>query len=251
MKPHYQVSGRGDRALVLCNGLGTTISLWDLQLEQLEPTFRVVRWDIRGHGQSPPGAPISSVADLAGDVLELLDDLGIERASFAGVSLGGNVGMWLGVHARARVERLVLACTSATFGAPQTWLERATLVRASGTGSIADASIERWFTAQTRIQRAGSVELVRERLIAVNDEAYAGCCEALAAWDIIGDLPLITASTLVIAGGEDSRTPPAEVQLVADAIGDSQFATIDAAAHLANIDRPAEFTRLMLEHLGR
>jgi 3-oxoadipate enol-lactonase len=250
MRLHREVSGRGGRTLVLCNALGTTTALWDPQADALGRAFRVVRYDMRGHGESPAGS-VSSVADLAGDVLELLDDLEVARASIAGISIGASVAAWLGAHAPDRVDRLVLACTSATFGEPEGWLERAAVVRQSGIEPIAEASLERWFTAQTRIEQPATVEHFREALVAVDHESYAGCCEALAELDLTADLARITAPALVIAGGDDTRTPPGEVQLMAAGIGGAQLAVIEGAAHLANIDQPAEFTRLMLGHLGK
>ncbi len=236
-------------ALVLCNALGTTSTLWDAQLPALEPSFEVIRSDARGHGQTPLGAGVHSVADLAGDVLALLDARGIERASFAGVSLGGNVCMWIAVNAPQRVNRLVLACTSATFGDPQGWLDRAARVRAEGTEGIADMAMGRWFTAQTRSERPALVEGFRDELCAVDDEAYAGCCEALAAWEFAGELPRVTAPTLVIAGSDDPGTPPADVQIVADAIPGARFEVIAGASHFANVDQPEPFTRLLVAHL--
>ncbi len=250
MKVAYTIDGDGPRALVLGNALGTTMALWDAQVPALSASFRVIRCDARGHGLTPPG-DVRSVAILAGDVLELLDDLGVERASFAGVSLGGSVGMWLAVNAPERVQRLVLACTSATFGDPQTWLERAALVRASGTESIADVAMQRWFTAATFREQPVLVARFREALCAVGDESYAGCCEALAAWDVGDGLASVTAPTLVIAGGDDPALSPADVQLVADGVPGATMHVIANASHFANVDQPRTFTDLMLGHLSK
>jgi pimeloyl-ACP methyl ester carboxylesterase len=111
--------------VVLSGALGTTTSMWRAQLPALTPSYRVLRHDLPGHGDSPlPAGPVT-VAGIGAAVLGLLDDLGVARVCFCGISLGGMVGMWLGAHAPERIERLVLACTGASLGTPETYAERA------------------------------------------------------------------------------------------------------------------------------
>ena len=144
---HHVVEGPDDApALVLLNSLGSTLAMWEPQIEALAARFRVVRCDTRGHGRSPVPPGPYSLADIGGDVVALLDTLGIARAHVAGVSLGGMTALWLAIHAPERVDRIVPCCTSAKLGPPQVWRDRAALVRAEGTGAVADAVVARWVT---------------------------------------------------------------------------------------------------------
>src|SRR5690606_34920974 len=127
--------------------LATTLDMWDPQVADLGSQFRLIRYDHRGHGRSPVPPGPYRIADLATDVLALLDRLDLERVSFCGLSIGGMVGMWLAAHAPQRIDKLVLCCTASTLPADP-WLARAEDVRARGTAALAEATIERWFTAE-------------------------------------------------------------------------------------------------------
>jgi len=139
----------GAPVLVLSNSLGTTVGLWEAQLPELLPRFRVLRYDHPGHGDSPV-APDLTVEDLAERVLELLDSLELERVSFCGLSLGGMVGMALALRSPERLDRLALCSTAAYLGPPEGWYERARIVRARGLEPIADSVLSRWFTEVPR-----------------------------------------------------------------------------------------------------
>ena len=190
-----------------------------------------------------------TVEDLA-PVAELLDFLEIEQASFCGISLGGAVGMALALHAPDRVDRLVLACTSARFGEPAMWHDRAGAVRAGGTTAIADAVLRRWFTAPFASDHADVAARFRAMLESVPSEGYAACCEALADWDARESVRRIEAPTLVIAGVHDVATPPSDAEYLAESIPGARLAILDHAAHLANVEQPEAFDRVLLEHLA-
>ncbi|MGB6040584.1 MAG: alpha/beta fold hydrolase, partial [Gordonia sp. (in: high G+C Gram-positive bacteria)] len=144
---HTVISGRPDRpAVILSSSLGATHRMWDTQVSALEEHFQVIRYDTRGHGSSPVPAGPYSIDELADDVVALLDGLGIERAHFVGLSLGGMTGMRLAARNPERVDRMVLLCTSAHMPPAQGWLDRAATVRANGIASIAEAVVSRWFT---------------------------------------------------------------------------------------------------------
>ncbi|MEU4443328.1 3-oxoadipate enol-lactonase [Actinosynnema sp. NPDC050801] len=249
MKPHYELSGPPDApVVVLGNSLGTTTAMWERQLPVLQRRFRVLRYDHRGHGGSPaPDGPYR-IDDLADDVLELLDALGLARVSYCGVSMGGMVGMWLAGHAPERIERLVLCCTAATFPAARPWLDRAATVRASGTGAIAPTAVGRWFTPAFRERSPEVVAAFETGLSEVDDLGYAGCCEALAVLDLRSVLPAIEAPTAVIAGAADEATPPDCGRFVADSIPGASFHLVQAA-HLANVEAADEVTAIMEAHL--
>src|SRR5262249_26316566 len=150
----HLLEGQSDApVLVLPSSLGTTRELWDPQLDAFEREFRVLRYEHRGHGASPAPPGPYSMAELGADAIELLDELGIERAVWCGLSLGGMVGMWLAVHAPERLSGLVLACTSAHVASPDVYRERAALVRERGIEPVAGAIVARWFTVTTFAER--------------------------------------------------------------------------------------------------
>ncbi|MER7084139.1 alpha/beta fold hydrolase, partial [Saccharopolyspora kobensis] len=147
MNVNYELTGPdGAPVVVLSNSLGTDLTLWDAQVPALAQEFQVLRYDQRGHGASPGKPGPYSLKQLGGDVLALLDVLGIRKAHFAGVSLGGMTGMWLAEHAPERVDRLALICTSAELGPASMWRERAALVREKGTAAMVEPSLPKWFT---------------------------------------------------------------------------------------------------------
>jgi len=240
---------RGSPALVFTGSLGTDLTMWEPQAELLKPRFCTLRYDMRGHGQSPAPPGPYSIADLGGDLLALLDRLGIERASLCGLSIGGMISMWVAAHAPERVDRLVLCSTSAQLGPRESWLERAATVRAEGVGAIADAVLGRWFTAGFAAAHPDVIERLRGILSATDREGYAGCCEAIADMDLRPELPSITAPTLVVAGAEDPATPPEHGRLIADLIPGARFEVISPAAHLASIERPDLTTAMILRFL--
>jgi 3-oxoadipate enol-lactonase len=251
MTVHHTVTGPEDApVLVLSNSLGTTSAMWDPQAEALAERFRLVRYDTRGHGESPTPPGPYSIDDVGGDVVALLDELGIERAHFAGLSLGGMTGMWLAGHAPERVDRLVLLCTSARMGPAQTWADRAATVREQGTGAIVEATLERWLTDGFRADHPNTVKRIRAMFESIDDEGYANCCAIIEHMDLTPDLGSIAAPTLVIGGAQDPSTPPAEhAEAIAAAIGGARLEVLDPGAHLLNIERPEDVTRLISDHL--
>jgi len=238
-------------AVVLSNSLGSDHRMWVPQVAPLtERGFRVVRYDTRGHGASPVPAGPYDLADLGGDVLALLDDLGVERAHFVGLSLGGMTGMWLGAHAADRLSSLTLCCTSASLGPAQMWADRARTVRAEGTRSVAEAGVGRWVTPGYAQAHPEQVAYLREMIEAQSDEGYAECCSAIERMDLTGDLPKISVPTLVIAGAEDPSTPPeTHGKVIADGVPGARLEVVASAAHLGNYEQPEAFSRLILGQL--
>jgi len=252
MSLDYRLHGAGGATtLVLSNSLGTTQDLWGRQLPELAGHFRVLTYDHPGHGASELPEQPCTVEAFADGLLGLLDDLGLERVSVCGVSLGGMVGMALAAKVPERVERLVLACTSTYLGPPQQWDERARVVRAEGMEAIADAVVGRWFTPELAQIDPDTVARFRAMLAATPPEGYARCCEAIGAWDVRGRISAITASVLVVAGAEDPATPVGHAELIASRIPGARLHVLERAAHLANIERAEAFTGAVLEHFGQ
>ena len=251
MSLHHRLDGpAGAPVVVLSNSLGTTLEMWDPQLPALTRSFRVLRYDQRGHGRSdvPPGP--YTLGELGQDLLGLLDRLDLERVSCCGLSLGGMVGMWLAGNAPERLDRLVLACTSAYLGPPETWIDRAALVRTEGTAAVADAVMERWFTERFRTDQGSTVARYRAMVAETPSEGYAACCEAIRDWDFREQLGSIVAPTLVVAGAADPATPPEHAELIAQRIPGARLVVLPDVAHLANVETTAAFDEAVLGHLA-
>jgi 3-oxoadipate enol-lactonase len=247
----HEVTGPHDApVLLLGSSLGTDMGMWDAQAPVLAEHLRVVRFDHRGHGGSPVPAGPYEIADFAGDVIALMDLLGVERAHVAGISLGGMVGMWLGANAPERVDRLVLMCTSAQMGPASLWQERAAKVLAAGTvGVIADAVVERWLTPAFAAEHPGERARLRAMLAASPPAGYAACCGAIERMDLRAQLGSIAARTLVVSGAEDLATPPEHQALIAAAIPGARHEIVADAAHIAAVQQPGIVNRLILDHL--
>lgn len=250
LRIHHELDGpAAGPVLVLSSSLGTDHRLWTPQLPALAERFRVLRYDMRGHGTSsvPPGP--WDVAALGRDVLGLLDRLAIREVSFCGLSLGGMIGMWLGVNAPERIHRLVLANTAARIGPPATWDARIAAVEQGGLVAVADGVLGRWFTPGFRAAQPGEVERARGMLLATPPAGYAAACGAIRDMDQRSAVAGIRAPTLVIAGASDEATPPADGRFLAERIPGARYVEL-AAAHLSNVEAAEPFTRAVVRFLS-
>jgi len=237
----YKASGKVDgEALVLGNSLGSDLHMWDRVLPSFEKEFRVVRFDMRGHGGS--GVPSGSyrLEELGRDVLCLLDRLALQSVHFCGLSLGGMVAMWLGIHAPQRVKRLVMANTSARIGTPEQWDERIAEVKRMGMTPLAEKSLSRWFTDSYREGHADEMETMRAMIAKTDPVGYVGCCGALRDADLKEEMAQILAPCLVIAGKHDRATPPSEGLAVHRALPHSTYLELDAS-HLSAWEQAERF----------
>jgi 3-oxoadipate enol-lactonase len=252
VKLHHALDGALDGpALLLGGSLGTTFEMWEPQLTALAPIAQLVRFDHRGHGRSPVPAGPYRIDDLGRDVLRLMDDLQLERASYCGLSIGGMVGQWLAINAPERLDRLILICTAAFLAPADPWLERAATVRSAGTPEvIADAVVGRWFTAPFAETHPDTVARQRAMIAATDPRGYAACCEAIAAMDLRAGLPSVRAPVLVLSGAQDPSIPPSHGRIIADAIPGSRYELLDPAAHLATVERADAVNELIAGFLG-
>ena len=239
----------GAPVLVLSNSLGTNWALWDSQMPSLTARFRVLRYDTRGHGSSPVTAGSYSIAMLAHDVLLLLDAFQVERAHFCGLSLGGMTGLWLGIHAAERIDRLVLANTAPRIATPAVWNARIDSVRQGGMQAIADTVLERWFTAGFRARAPDAVGRIGEMLLATPPDGYVACCAAIRDADQWPGIASIRSPTLVIAGTHDVATPAAEGRQMAERVAGARYVELDAA-HISNVEAADLFTAELIGFLG-
>jgi 3-oxoadipate enol-lactonase len=229
------VGPEGAPPLVLSNALGTSAELWDRQVAAFSRRFAVVRYEQVAR---------PSVAELADSILDALARVGMQRMSFCGISLGAMVGMSIAADAPQRLDRLVLACTSARFGDRQEWSERAALVRSGGIESVAREALDRWFTPAY----ADREPFLRMQLQTPRED-YALGLEAIGEFDFRDRLGEVRAPTLVIAGAQDTATPTADAELIASEIPGAQLRVLEDAAHLANVERADAFNLAVLEHL--
>jgi 3-oxoadipate enol-lactonase len=249
VKVHYETTGDGD-VVVLSNSIGSNLRMWDPQVEPLVNNgFRVVRYDSRGHGKSDVPSGPYSIADLGGDVVELLDTLGVESAHFVGLSLGGMTGAWLGQHAPTRIRTLALTFTSVKPGNADMWTGRARQVRAEGMAAIAEGSIGRWFTQDWIAAHQRLAAELQQMTATTPAEGYASSCEAIAGLDLTAGLSTISAPTLVVSGADDAALPPSHGQVIADGIPGARFEILGHAAHLGSYEQAEQFTGLLLDHL--
>lgn len=246
---HYRFDGPEDApVLVLANSLGTDLGMWEPQLPAFARRFRVLRYDSRGHGASAVTPGPYTIEQLAGDVLGLLDRLDLRRVHFCGLSLGGMVGQWLGVHASERIDRLVLCNTAARIAPPELWNKRIESVRQGGMAAIATAVLERWFTQSYLAQSPTAIERLRAILLATPADGYVACCAAVRDMDQRDSVDRIKAPTLVIAGSRDLATPPADGRFLFERIEGADYLELDAG-HLSNVEQAEQFTEAVVSFL--
>ncbi len=226
--------------LMFANSLGTDLDLWDGQTPEFSALFRILRYDMRGHGKSSDAPGEYRIDDLGRDALGLLDALGLERVHFCGLSLGGMVGQWLGEHHGDRLASLTLCATGCRIGAPEIWNERIALVLGRGMTAIVDSVLQRWFTEEFRRREPEEVEHVAQMLLDTSPAGYAGCCAAIRDADLCDGLGTISVPTLCIAGRHDPVTTPEAMEALAARIPEARFAVLEAA-HLVNVEACAAF----------
>ena len=246
----YTIDGPEDRpTLILSNSIGTTLHMWDLQIPQLSQHFQVVRYDFRGHGASDVPAGAYSDDRLGRDVLELMDWLGIARAHFLGLSLGGFVGQWLAIHAPERIERLILSNTAAHLG-PAAYFDEAiaAVLAAPDMTQTAETFLGNWFPKAMIAANGPAIRTFREMLLNTSRQGLAGNWAAVRDADLRRTIALIAAPTLVIAGEFDTVTSLGKSEEIAATIPGARLKVLPAV-HLSNIEFPQEFLAEVLSFL--
>lgn len=234
--------------VVLGPSLGTDLHLFDEQVTALSRHYRIVRYDLPGHGNSPtPNGPYTMLA-LAEAVVALLDRLGIDRAHHVGVSIGGAIAQQLTVASPERVLSLTTIASAARFADPDSWHQRAATVRERGTEAMVASRPGVWFLHEFAVTAAAKRLLTMLR--GTTREGYAGCCEAIATFDLQDQLHTVDVPVLAIAGAQDPATTPDMVRLIADSVPRGRFKVVANCAHLLNVEKPLEVSALLAEHLG-
>ncbi|GAB3626191.1 3-oxoadipate enol-lactonase [Pandoraea terrae] len=221
--------------LLLSNSLGTTLEMWDPQMPALTRDFRVVRYDTRGHGSSSVTPGPYTIARLGRDAVALLDALDVERAHFAGVSMGGMTGMWLAMHAGTRLHSLIVACSSAHIGGEDGWNARIRAVQAGGMSPVVDAVVSRWFTEAYFCAAGDAIAHLKTMLGGIDPQGYAAACAAVRDMNLLPEIERIATPTLVIGGTQDLATPLAMSEAIVARIKGARLVTVPGA-HLSNIE---------------
>jgi len=242
LRTHYELTGDQGPVLVFSNSLGTDFSMWDPQVVKLAQRFRILRYDTRGHGQSSVTTGDYTIEQLGRDVLGLLDILQLDRVHFCGLSLGGVIGIWLGVNAPDRLIRLVLCNTAARIGKTEMWNARIATARKDGMKPIAAAVIERWFTPEFRASCPDQVAKAQRMLETTPPAGYAACCAAVRDVDLRDAVAQIKSPTLIIYGAKDPVIPAADAQYLANHIQGAAIVELNAA-HLSNVEQADAFTQ--------
>jgi 3-oxoadipate enol-lactonase len=213
------VEGQDDApAILVAHSLGADLTQWDPQMDSLARRFRVIRYDSRGHGHTEATPGPYSVEQLGRDALAVLDALGVKKTHYLGLSLGGIVGMWLLANAPERIDRAILANTSACFGHPDLWNGRIRHALSEGMDSLAGPTMDRWFTRDFHESAPGAIERIAARFRATSPEGYAATAAALRDADLREAIRSVQNRVLVIVGTQDPAATPAAGGLIADSI---------------------------------
>lgn len=251
VKLHYRIDRavRSDAPwLVFSNSLGADLQMWASQIRPVTQHFNVLRYDTRGHGHSDAPAGSYTIDQLAGYVIDLMDHVGIARAHFCGISMGGLTGAALAARYPSRIVRAVLANTAAKIGSPEIWGPRAQKARTEGMAGLADAVLPRWFTNAFVEREPRLLDAIRDTFVHIDQNGYAANCDALNAADLREEVKQIALPVLVVTGTHDLSTPPDQGRALAAAIPGARHVEFDVA-HISNIECADDFNRALLEFL--
>jgi 3-oxoadipate enol-lactonase len=251
---NYELTGReGAPVVMLSHSLASSMVMWNPQLGSLEPHFKVLRYDMRGHGRSEAPDGAYTLEMLAEDAVALLDALGIDAVDFVGLSIGGMIGQALALNHGDRLESLALCDTSAVMPAEAQPIlqQRIALARQNCMADQVDGTLERWFTPQYLKANPPEVEMIRQQIKATPLAGYIGCSEALRGLNYLERLSEITPPTLIVVGEEDPGTPVAASEAIHERIAGSQLVILPSARHLCNIEQAEAFNKALMDFLLR
>ncbi|USJ28425.1 3-oxoadipate enol-lactonase [Ensifer adhaerens] len=247
----FKIDGEKGPWIILSHALSANLAMWDAQIAILAKDYRVLRFDTRGHGASDASLTPYSMQDLAGDVVDLMDHVGIERATLAGLSLGGAIMLAVALDHPDRAEALVIADATSAYPASThpMWQERAEHVRADGMAGILEGTLGRWFTPEFREAHPEEVDRVRQMILGTKPEGFIGAVGAIMGFDVEDRLAEIGRPALIIVGEQDHALPLIHSQKLQAGIPGATLSVIPAAAHVCNIEQPAIFNALLVNFL--
>ena len=251
---HYRIDGPEDGApLLLSNSLASNLTMWDPQMDALTGAgYRVVRYDSRGHGKSAAPHGPYSIEVLGRDAVALMDECGLDKARFCGLSKGGMVGQWLGANAGDRLVSLALCDTAASMdGGAAAWQERIDTVEIGGMAAVVDGTIDRWFTPPGQARMPDDVAKVRAMILSTPVIGFQACSMAIRDMDLVPGLANIRTPTTVIVGEDDPGTPVAKARQIHEGVAGSELVILPESAHLPNIEQAEAFNAALLGHLEK
>ena len=248
----FKLSGSENLPVVaLSHSLGSSMIMWEPQMQVLEEHFRILRFDTRGHGGSAATPPPYSMEMLVSDVIDLLDSLEIDKVHWVGLSMGGMIGQGLAICAPQRLLSLCLCDTMSIVREEmkQLWKNRIRSGERFGMNHLVDFAMERWFTEPYRTASPAAYRRIREQFLTTAVAGYVGCCHAIYNMNFLDQLSEIRVPTHIMVGDQDLATPVAESIVMHEAITDSTLKLIPGGAHLCNIECTADFNRSMMNFL--
>ena len=249
---NYELSGKHDApTVILSHSLGTSLKMWNPQRVSLEPYYRVLCYDTRGHGSSQALEGPYTLEQLGEDVVDLMNVLKIESAHFVGLSMGGMIGQYFAVKHADRLRSLAMCDTAALIPqeAQPVWQERIDTAREKGLEALVESTLERWFTPPYLSQNPPEVQFIRKLFLSTPLSGYLGCSEAIRRLNYIEQLSGLKTPTLIIVGQDDPGTPVAAAEEMHKRIPGSRMMVIPAAAHLSNVEQPEVFNQTLIEFL--
>jgi 3-oxoadipate enol-lactonase len=251
---NYKLDGPASAPVVmLSHALATNLTLWDPQVDALAERFRLLRYDVLGHGGTDAPHGPYTLDQLAEQAAGLLDALGIAQVHFLGISMGGMIGQALALAKPHRLLSLLLCDTTSRIPpeAQPLWQERIRIAESEGMEPLVEPTIARWFTAPFRAAHAEAIERVRSMIRGTSPFGYSACCHAIAALDLLALIHAILVPTMIIVGEEDPGTPVAMSHAIHEQIARSELLTIPSASHLSNTEQPEAFNRAIAAFLNR
>jgi 3-oxoadipate enol-lactonase len=249
---NYQIDGPEDAPwIVFSNSLATSTAMWDEQAAALQSTFRVLRYDQRGHGGTDVPSGRYAFDTLLDDALGLLDALGIAKAHFAGLSMGGATALGLAERHPDRLNR-VIVCDSPCQSTPQSsqqWEERIAVAQKQGIDALVEPTVGRWFPPETFAKNPPHIDKVRAMIRNTPVDGFIGCAAALANHNYASAAATVQRPVLFMVGEKDGATPVA-MRKLHDKVAGSRFVELPGAGHISNMDRPAEFNQALHDFLG-
>lgn len=249
---NYDLSGSHDNeAVVLSHSLGSSLKMWDPQVDAFAAKYCTLRYDTRGHGSTQVVAGDYTLNQLGDDAVGLMDALGIGVVHWVGLSLGGMIGQNLALRYPDRLRTLVLCDTTSVIpdDAQAMWVERMETARRAGMEALADATMQRWFTASYAVSDPAPIQTIRKEFVKTSVVGFVGCCQAIRRLNYLESLSEITLPTLIVVGADDISTPVAASRAMHERIRGSGLSLIPSASHLSNVEQSDEFNRVVLDFL--
>ncbi len=248
----YTLHGKVEApVLVLAHALAANSAMWRSHRVALEESYRVLSYDIRGHGASGGPSGGCDLDALADDAERLMDSLDLGEVQWVGVGLGGMIGQALALRGSQHVGALVLAGSMAepTEGLRSTLRERVEIATEQGTGALREAILGDWLTEGFRQMRQRAVEEAEDQILATTVSGFVHCCEAILGLDHLDRLVELDLPVLVVVGAEDRVSSVRAAWAMHERIAGSRLEIVRSAAHLCAVEQPELFDKLVLEFL--